>query len=147
MPIDLDVQIASNDSDIPCETELQLWASSVPSKDQTTACLRIVDELEARALNLKYRQIDKSTNVLSFPADIPKQVNINHLGDIVICAAVVSKEAQQQNKSSNHHWAHLLIHGLLHLLGYDHIEEKDAYKMEALEIEILNTLEISNPYK
>jgi len=146
MSIDLDVQIATEGSTIPVEEEFQRWANKVPTKENTTACLRIVDEPEARILNLDYRKIDKATNVLSFPAELPEQVKIKFLGDIVICASVVMNEAQQQGKALGDHWAHLLIHGLLHLQGYDHVEEEDARKMEKLEIEILESIGISNPY-
>ena len=109
--------------------------------------LKIVDELEAKSLNKQYRNIDKATNVLSFPAEIPSQVGINFLGDIVICAQVVNREAQEQGKVLSSHWAHLLVHGLLHLQGFDHEDNKAAEKMEALEIEILQNLNIPNPYE
>ncbi len=146
MSIDLDVQIAIEGSNIPAEAEFQRWAYKVPTKENTSACLRIVDEPEARTLNHDYRKIDKATNVLSFPAELPDQVKVKFLGDIVICASVVFNEAQQQGKALSDHWAHLLIHGLLHLQGYDHVEEKDARRMETLEIEILESIGISNPY-
>jgi probable rRNA maturation factor len=106
-----------------------------------------VDELEAKSLNKKYRNIDKATNVLSFPAEIPPQLGINFLGDIVICASVVDYEAQQQRKQSSTHWAHLLVHGLLHLQGYDHENKQAADEMESIEIKILQKLNIPNPYK
>ncbi|MBT8125104.1 MAG: rRNA maturation RNase YbeY, partial [Gammaproteobacteria bacterium] len=102
---------------------------------------------EAKALNKQYRHIDKATNVLSFPAEIPSEVGINFLGDIVICAPVVDHEVQQQNKASNAHWAHLLIHGILHLQGCDHENDQTADEMESLEIEILQKLNIPNPYQ
>ena len=102
---------------------------------------------EAKMLNFKYRQIDKPTNVLSFPAEVIPQIEINFLGDVVICAPVVIEEAKCQEKHVDDHWAHLLIHGLLHLQGYDHINEKDAEEMESLELELLNFLNISNPYE
>ncbi|MEM7401361.1 MAG: rRNA maturation RNase YbeY [Pseudomonadota bacterium] len=147
MPIKLDVQVASTNADIPEDAQFQLWADSFQLSVETSACLRIVDESEVKTLNLKYRQIDKATNVLSFPAEVPSQVNIKFLGDIVICAPVVVSEAKEQTKNINDHWAHLLIHGLLHLQGYDHIEENDANKMESLEVEILKSLKIGNPYE
>ena len=147
MSITLDVQIASNNADIPGDIQLQSWANSIQINEETSACLRIVDEPEAKALNYKYRQIDKATNVLSFPAEVPSQINVKFLGDVVICAPVVADEARIQAKQINDHWAHLLIHGLLHLQGYDHIEECDAKKMETLEVEILKSLRIGNPYE
>ena len=147
MPITLDVQIASNLSEIPEVTQFQLWANSIQLKEETSACLRVVDEPEAKNINFKYRQIDKATNVLSFPAELPSQIDIKFLRDIVICAPVVIDEANKQAKSVDDHWAHLLIHGLLHLQGYDHIEKQDAEKMELLEIEVLKALQINNPYE
>ena len=147
MTIRLDVQIVSENIDIPDEADFEKWAIAVPSKDVTSACVRIVDEAEAKSLNKQYRNIDKATNVLSFPAEIPSQIGINFLGDIVICAQVVNREAQQQGKELTSHWAHLLVHGLLHLQGFDHEGNKAADKMEALEIEILKNLHIPNPYE
>jgi len=147
MTIDLDVQIVSINSNIPKETEFQHWANAVPSVKETSACLRIVDELEAKGLNKQYRQIDKATNVLSFPAELPSQIELQFLGDIVICASIVEREAQQQGKQSNEHWAHLLVHGILHLQGYDHENDHQAEEMESLEIEILQKLKIQNPYE
>ena len=147
MSIHLDVQIASKCLDIPNESEFEYWAKSIPYQSETSVCLRIVDELEARELNKQYRKIDKATNVLSFPAEIPTQLNINFLGDIVICAPIVKREAEEQNKQFNHHCAHLLVHGILHLQGFDHENESEAKKMEDLEVEILQDLNISNPYE
>ena len=114
--------------------------------DKTNVCLRIVDEPEAKTLNNQYRHINKATNVLSFPAEIPSQVDINLLGDIVICAPVVDFEARQQHKQFGAHWAHLLIHGILHLQGYHHDDDEAAGEMESLEIETLQKLNIQNPY-
>ena len=147
MPISLDVQIASKSSDLPKAVQFQQWANSIQIEEETSACLRVVDEAEAKMLNFKYRQIDKPTNVLSFPAEVIPQIEINFLGDVVICAPVVIEEAKSQEKLVDDHWAHLLIHGLLHLQGYDHINEKDAEEMESLELELLNSLNISNPYE
>lgn len=147
MPITLDVQVASKNADIPEDALFQLWADSIQRSEKTSACLRIVDESEAKALNFKYRQINKATNVLSFPADVPSQVDIKFLGDVVICAPVVVSEAKEQAKIIKDHWAHLLIHGLLHLQGYDHIEKHDEKIMESLEVEILESLKIGNPYE
>ena len=147
MTIHLDVQIVSKQTGIPDVTDFEYWANTVPSSVETSVCLRIVDETEAKALNNQYRNIDKATNVLSFPAEIPSQVGINFLGDIVICAPVVNYEVRQQSKALNAHWAHLLVHGILHLLGHDHEDDQTADEMEALEIEILNKLNIPNPYQ
>ncbi len=146
MTIHLDVQIVSDETAIPGVEEFENWADAVPSTIQTSVCLRVVDELEAQTLNNQYRKVNKATNVLSFPAEIPSQVGINFLGDIVICASVVKSEVKQQMKDLNSHWAHLLVHGILHLQGYDHEDDESADEMESLEIEILKKLNISNPY-
>ena len=147
MTIHLDVQIVSNNSDIPKISDFENWAKAVPSSEQTSACLRIVDEHEAKNLNKKYRHIDKATNVLSFPAEIPSELEIKFLGDIVICAPIVGREVQQNDKELSAHWAHLLVHGILHLLGHDHQVDHEADIMESLEIEILQKLNIQNPYE
>ncbi|WP_333681283.1 rRNA maturation RNase YbeY [Dyella sp.] len=109
--------------------------------------IRIVGTREGRALNRTYRGKDYATNVLSFPTDLPPGVRLPLLGDIAICAPVVRREAAEQDKPITHHWAHLTVHGVLHLLGYDHIEEAEAEKMEALETRVLKGLGIPNPYQ
>jgi len=108
--------------------------------------IRIVGTREGRTLNRTYRGKDYATNVLSFPTDLPPGVRLPLLGDIAICAPVVRREAAEQGKVVAHHWAHLTVHGVLHLLGYDHIEEAEAEKMEALETRVLKGLGIANPY-
>jgi probable rRNA maturation factor len=109
--------------------------------------VRITDEAEIRELNATYRGKDYATNVLSFPFEAPPGVDIPLLGDIVVCAAVVAREAAEQEKPLQAHWAHMVIHGTLHLLGYDHIEEADAEEMEGLEIRLLADLGYANPYE
>jgi probable rRNA maturation factor len=108
--------------------------------------VRIVNATDIQNLNKTYRNQDKTTNVLSFPSDLPKEINEAILGDVVICSAVVRAEAQMQHKTFEHHLIHIVVHGTLHLLGYDHIEEDEAQVMEALEVEILHRLKIYNPY-
>jgi probable rRNA maturation factor len=112
--------------------------------------LRLVDETEMRALNHRYRGRDGATNVLSFPADLPPglpdDAELSLLGDIVICAPVVRREASEQNKSEAAHWDHMLVHGVLHLLGYDHVDDDEAECMEALERDTLAELGHSDPY-
>lgn len=109
--------------------------------------IRIVDEEEMTALNNQFRGQDKPTNVLSFPAELPEGLDIPLLGDIAICASVVESEASEQQKKLISHYAHMTVHGSLHLVGYDHIEDQDAATMEALEITILNQFGIENPYE
>jgi len=109
--------------------------------------IRIVGTREGRTLNRTYRDKDYATNVLSFPVDLPPGVRLPLLGDIAICAPVVRREAAEQGKPVAHHWAHLTVHGVLHLLGYDHIVEAEAVRMEALETRILKGLGISDPYQ
>ncbi|GAA4815730.1 endoribonuclease YbeY [Marinicella pacifica] len=133
---------------VPDADQFQNWLNQIAKKLNISGevCIKIVDKTESRDLNSTYRQKDKPTNVLSFPSEIPDFVDSNHLGDLAICAPVVEEEALEQNKSINNHWAHLTIHGCLHLLGYDHIEDTEAEAMEALEIELLAELGIENPY-
>ena len=109
--------------------------------------LRVTDEAESAALNLAYRNKPGPTNVLSFPFDPPPGWSGNYLGDLLLCAPVVAREAQAQGKSPLAHWAHLSVHGSLHLLGYDHHDADDARQMEALEIEILRELGFDDPYQ
>ncbi len=108
--------------------------------------LRLVDEREGRALNLHYRGKQNATNVLSFPAELPKGVTLPLLGDIVLCAPVIAREAREQRKPLKAHYAHLSVHGVLHLLGFDHNDERDAEAMEAIEREILAGLGLPDPY-
>ncbi len=147
MAVKLDVQFAVNDENIPTASKFKVWAEKIPSSEnEQSACLRIVGEHEAKQLNSRYRNIDKATNVLSFPADIPSELGLNFLGDIVICAPVVYQEAVEQNKELLSHWAHLLVHGILHLQGYMHDSDEQAADMEAMEVETLRKLGIDNPY-
>ena len=146
MAISLDVQIAIEDTTIPSISEFKFWASKIPCEDEVDVCLRIVDQHESRELNKRFRNFDKATNVLSFPAELPGEVGINLIGDVAICATVVSEEAKVQHKELNSHWAHMLVHGILHLQGYDHQTKDQAKKMETQEIKILESLGIENPY-
>ena len=115
-------------------------------KSDSELLLRFVDKNEIQQLNKTYRHQDKTTNVLSFPSDLPIEIDEAILGDVIICIDVVTQEAQAQNKSFNDHLLHMAIHGTLHLLGYDHIDEKEALIMEGLEVKILEKLQIKNPY-
>lgn len=133
---------------VPGNAALKQWISAAIGnrREKAEVSLRITDTNEIKTLNQQYRGKDYATNVLSFPADLPPELKLPHLGDIVICAEVVEREAAEQHKTSTAHWAHMVVHGTLHLLGYDHIDDADAEIMEALEIEILSTLNFTNPY-
>ena len=115
-------------------------------KGESELLIRFVDKLEIQQLNRDYRHKDKTTNVLSFPSDLPIEIDESILGDVVICIDVVIEEAQVQNKKFEDHLIHMAIHGTLHLLGFDHIKEEEAIEMESLEIKILEKLKIDNPY-
>ncbi len=145
----IDLQCASNESDLPEQKILTKWVDAVleyNSDSDKELTIRLVDIPESQQLNLTWRQRDCPTNVLSFPFECPPEVNLPLLGDIIICVPLVATEAIEQNKSLEDHWAHLVIHGTLHLLGYDHIEEQPAKIMEDIEINILQKLGYSNPY-
>lgn len=118
--------------------------NNIPTAPQVS--VKIVDEDEMIELNGAFRDKHKVTNILSFPADIPAELNLPLLGDLAICAPVVKQEAETQHKSELAHWTHLLVHGTLHLLNYDHITDEEADEMETLEIQILNNLGYANPY-
>ena len=145
----IDIQVASESKDLPPEEDFRRWVeAALPQpKADSELTIRIVDNEESQALNRDYREKDKPTNVLSFPSELPEEVDIPLLGDLVICAPVVTTEASEQNKSLNSHWAHMVIHGTLHLLGYDHIEDNEAEEMESLETEILQKLGYPAPYE
>lgn len=145
----IDLQIASENSEnLPTESQIQLWANRAvqPELSDVEITVRIVDEAESHELNLTYRGKDKPTNVLSFPFECPEQVEINLLGDLVICRQVVEHEAAEQEKPLLAHWAHMVVHGCLHLLGYDHIVDEEAEEMESLETEIMQSLGFADPY-
>jgi probable rRNA maturation factor len=149
MAYQIDIEINSTHTQIPSAENIQRWVSVVLESEALTEAdvsVYIVDEAESQALNLQYRGQDKPTNVLSFPADIPAEVGIPLLGDLVICAPVIAREAQEQNKHADAHWAHMFIHGTLHLLGYDHIENDAAETMEALETTLMAQLGFAAPY-
>lgn len=148
MNLSLDLQIATDSPHVPTLDNIERWVSLAIGQHAENAdvCIRIVDETEITELNSNYRSKKSPTNVLSFPADIPDYIDIPMLGDLVICAPIVEREAIEQGKPSASHWAHMTIHGTLHLLGYDHINDSEASIMENLEIELLEKLNIPNPY-
>lgn len=145
----IDVQVATADENVPSEDTFRRWVDAAlpPDLKHCELTIRVVGFEESRALNAQYRQKDKPTNVLSFPADIPVELEVPYLGDLVVCAPVVEQEAREQNKDLNAHWAHMIVHGTLHLLGFDHIEDAEADAMEALETQILTGLDFAPPYE
>ena len=144
----LEIQTETTASNLPSEAQLQTWVD-VALKEygkESELVIRIVDADESAELNEQYRQKTGPTNILSFPFEAPEHIEIDLLGDLVVCAPVLEKEALEQQKTLHDHWAHIIIHGVLHLLGYDHIEEDEAYIMEEKEIQQLKELNITNPY-
>jgi len=145
----IDVEVNSSSTKIPSLENIEHWISTALHSDelnQAEVSVYIVDESESQELNSQYRGKNKPTNVLSFPADIPDEVGVPLLGDLVVCAPVVEREAQEQGKSLDAHWAHMLVHGTLHLLGYDHINDDEADVMEALETRLITQLHFPAPY-
>ncbi|MDN3653222.1 rRNA maturation RNase YbeY [Thalassotalea ponticola] len=146
--IAVDLQIACDNPNLPSAEQCQLWAETALGEYNKPfeLTIRLVNRDESQQLNKQYRDKDKPTNVLSFPFEVPDGIDLDLLGDLVICADVVETEATQQNKPLFAHWAHMIIHGCLHLLGFDHINEDDANEMEAIEIRLLADLGFTNPY-
>lgn len=150
----IDLQLAHTAPDLPGVDEFTRWADAALAEaghaEPVEITVRIVDAEESRTLNRDYRDKDKPTNVLSFPSDLPdflrEELELPPLGDLVICAPVVAAEAAEQGKSARDHWAHLTVHGVLHLLGFDHIKDDEAEAMENTEIQALKSLGIENPY-
>jgi len=146
--IELSVSDDVNKEKLPSEESFQYWAqASYSGDDEVVASLQIVDSDEMQNLNKNYRGKDEPTNVLSFPMELPEEVGINILGDLALCDEVIETEAKQQAKTSEAHWAHMIVHGMLHLQAYDHVEDDEAEVMEAKEIEIMKILGFENPYK
>jgi probable rRNA maturation factor len=148
MTLIVDIQMASASEEAPDPQSIERWVSAAidNQRDSTELSIRIVDTEEGRALNEQFRGSTGATNVLSFPFENESPEPLPLIGDIVICAPVVLKEAIEQNKPLNAHWAHMIIHGVLHLLGYDHQNQTDANLMESLETEIMQGLGFPPPY-
>jgi probable rRNA maturation factor len=149
LQLDIQMAISEDEAEPPSPQQMQHWvelalADRIPNAEMT---IRIVDESEITELNRQYRKKDSPTNVLSFPFESDIELETPLLGDLVICASVVEKEAKEQHKSLQAHWAHMVIHGTLHLLGYDHMTEAEANVMENKEIDLLQQLGFSNPYE
>lgn len=153
MKYQVNFQNPNNYPNLPNIFHIQRWVNTTLENliDNGELTLRIVNAQTIQALNKQYRNINKPTNVLSFPSEVPevvaKSLPQKLLGDIIICHEIIEKEALEQNKSQESHYAHMIVHGVLHLLGYDHIQEKDALIMEPLEIETLKKLGFTNPYE
>lgn len=152
MSLQLDIQNPEDYTRIPAEADLVHWAQAAWHENaEAGVVVRIVNEAESQELNRDYRNKDYPTNVLSFPYDAPsiplEDDETEYLGDLVICLPVVEREAAEQGKTVTQHWAHLLIHGLLHLQGYDHITDTEAEEMEGLETTILAKLGFPDPYQ
>ena len=154
--LDLELQWGIEEQSIPTLEQCQKWVHASlqepRSFEPVEMTIRIVDEEESQTLNFDYRNKNKATNVLSFEFEQPPGLvdlgeELPYLGDLVICANVVKQEAEAQNKPLEMHWAHMVVHGTLHLQGYDHIDDVEAEEMEALEVEIMQNLGYANPYK
>jgi probable rRNA maturation factor len=153
MSAQVDIQIAVDDESVPDSNDIIIWVSramrAVGRRQDADVSVRVVNATEMRQLNNEFREQDKPTNVLSFPAGdiegLPSDAQMP-LGDIVVCAEVVRSEAMDQGKTVEAHWAHMVVHGTLHLLGFDHENDSDAATMEGLEIKILTDNGIANPY-
>jgi len=148
MSIIVDVQVACEGA-VPKDEKFQQWVEAALQTvvEDCELSIRMVENEESAELNSSYRGKTGPTNVLSFPFNSPIPMEPRLLGDLVICVPVVEKEAQEQDKILEHHWAHLVVHGCLHLLGYDHIGDDEAELMEELEKTILQTLSIDDPYQ
>ncbi len=147
MNLQVDIQSATADP-APDEDDIRGWIAAALEgrKDEAEVSVRLVSEDEMTTLNAQFRDKAGSTNVLSFPAQLPEGIDHPLLGDIVVCPAVVNREAAEQHKTTEQHWTHMLVHGSLHLLGYDHVDPAEAEEMEALETLILSGLGHPCPY-
>ena len=147
--VHIDLINNSDSKQLPELSELEMWATAAVGQQRAEAeiSLLIVDEAEGAELNRQWRNKNGPTNVLSFPSDLPAELGLPLLGDLIICAPVVAREALEQKKSLNSHWAHMMVHGTLHLLGFDHIDDDQAEEMESLETDILARIGYPDPYQ
>lgn len=145
------IQYAADKKLAPAKTQISKWVTQALAgrASKASVTIRIVKTDEMTTLNHTYRHKNKPTNVLSFPAALPNEIAAAYpeLGDIVICAEVVNREANEQHKSRESHWAHMVVHGIFHLLGYDHEKDEEARVMENMEIDVMHKLGFSNPYE
>ena len=146
--LSVEVQLVAGAAVLPTEQQLGDWARAAwqDGGQDADVVIRVTDEAESRRLNHEYRGKAKATNVLSFPFDPVPEIGLFHLGDLLICAPVVEREAVDQGKRPEAHWAHMVVHGMLHLQGYDHVTDAQATEMEALETRILDGLGFPLPY-
>lgn len=149
MIIDMCIENVSRCKNIPDESAIHQWVTTALSghKHPMELNIRIIDEDESAALNHQYRKKNNPTNVLSFPANLPESLKLPLLGDLAVCAQVIEREAREQNKALYAHWAHIIIHGSLHLIGFDHKDDAEAEKMELLETQLLVSLNFLPPYE
>ena len=149
MSLSLDLQIVTEDDNLPDEASLRRWAEAALEgrRERAEITIRLVGEAEGRALNRQFRGGKRATNVLSFPYHAPAVVVSELLGDLVICAPVVKAEAAEQGKAPMAHWAYMVVHGVLHLLGYDHQREDEAGEMERVETALMSQLGFPDPYR
>ena len=153
MTAQVDIQVTVDDEFVPGPDDIEVWVSramrAAGRREDADVSVRVVNAAEMQQLNSEFREQDKPTNVLSFPAGdiegLPSDADVP-LGDIVICAEIVRSEAKEQGKTAEAHWAHMVVHGTLHLLGFDHESDSDAATMEGLEVKILTDNGIANPY-
>jgi probable rRNA maturation factor len=147
MPVKVDLQNDDGFENLPAQGQFEDWVEAAlqASHEQLEQTIRVVGEAESRDLNRRFRDRDRPTNVLAFPGDA-EFLDYDCLGDLVICAPVVAAEAADQGKTDEAHWAHLVVHGMLHLQGFDHQDAEQTRDMERLEIKILDTLGYTNPY-
>jgi len=144
----LETQRVLKAQEVPSDAELRQWTEAALGErvDKAELVIRIVDEAESQTLNREYRGVDRPTNVLSFPSELPTEVESDLLGDLVISAPVVQREANEQGKPLQAHWAHMVIHGVLHLIGFEHETDRQAHEMETLERSLLEGLGFPDPY-
>lgn len=148
MSFDCDIQYETA-GELPTEAQFNAWVHAALSTQLSEGelCIRVVTPAESQTLNHTYRGKDKPTNVLSFPFEVPEGIPLQLLGDLVICADIVKQEAEEQKKALFDHWAHMVVHGCLHLIGFDHINDAEAEEMESLEKKILASIDIADPYR
>ncbi len=148
MTISADIQVASSSTDIPSESDIEEWIRETLSesgRDRAELTIRIVDETEIADLNSRYRRRNSTTDVLAFPHNLPPELETDLIGDVVVCASIINQQAAHYRADPRAHWARIIAHGILHLLGYDHAQPETALEMEAVEGAILNRLGLYHP--